>query len=295
MLIPLYNSIVLLGRHSGTAGGEAGERGPSARSRSEGRRGLRSEPGSGSWVCVYVCVCARVFTSQRVYARTHSQRSNTITNARAHAITPAHSHPHARVCALNDNIQAASASEAEAKKAAERKQAAEREERELAAALQESLESDNQGSFGTWAPLSPTGRGTSWSVAQEQASMSQLPPGWERRVTPTGEPYYVNHIDKTTSWDPPGPTPMDAPPSLTTLAEGGGGVGGDVGGSGGTSAAAEAARKRIEEEAAQAEAQVHTYTHTRARTRAYAQTRTHKVQDQEKRNMHSHERARTCV
>ncbi len=30
-----------------------------------------------------------------------------------------------------------------------------------------------------------------------------LPPGWERRVTPEGRPYYVNHNTHATQWDPP--------------------------------------------------------------------------------------------
>ena len=32
---------------------------------------------------------------------------------------------------------------------------------------------------------------------------SPLPPGWEQAVTPEGEIYYINHIDKCTSWYDP--------------------------------------------------------------------------------------------
>ena len=39
--------------------------------------------------------------------------------------------------------------------------------------------------------------------------MSILPTGWERVITPdglnAGRPYYVNHNDGTTHWDPPDP------------------------------------------------------------------------------------------
>eukprot|EP00752_Nemacystus_decipiens_P010779 g9588.t1 len=31
-----------------------------------------------------------------------------------------------------------------------------------------------------------------------------LPYGWSKAVTPDGDVYYENHIDQTTSWDPPG-------------------------------------------------------------------------------------------
>lgn len=32
-----------------------------------------------------------------------------------------------------------------------------------------------------------------------------LPPGWERKLTPEGRPYYVDHNTRTTSWQPPEP------------------------------------------------------------------------------------------
>ncbi|CAN0401598.1 unnamed protein product, partial [Ascophyllum nodosum] len=28
-----------------------------------------------------------------------------------------------------------------------------------------------------------------------------LPPGWDKKTTPTGEVYYVNHQTKETTWD----------------------------------------------------------------------------------------------
>jgi hypothetical protein len=31
----------------------------------------------------------------------------------------------------------------------------------------------------------------------------ELPAGWELALTPEGEPYYVNHILKKTTWDLP--------------------------------------------------------------------------------------------
>ena len=37
-----------------------------------------------------------------------------------------------------------------------------------------------------------------------------LPPGWEAAVDSTGRPYFINHIDKTTSWVPP-PMPQGPP------------------------------------------------------------------------------------
>src|SRR6218665_14228 len=33
--------------------------------------------------------------------------------------------------------------------------------------------------------------------------LGPLPPGWERGITPDGELYFINHIDKTTSWYDP--------------------------------------------------------------------------------------------
>ena len=30
-----------------------------------------------------------------------------------------------------------------------------------------------------------------------------LPPGWEMRYADDGKPYYLNHITKTTQWNPP--------------------------------------------------------------------------------------------
>lgn len=33
--------------------------------------------------------------------------------------------------------------------------------------------------------------------------LNPLPDGWELRATADGRPYYVNHITKTTTWEPP--------------------------------------------------------------------------------------------
>ena len=50
-------------------------------------------------------------------------------------------------------------------------------------------------------------------------SAGGLPPGWEERVDPgSGRPFYIDHVNKTTSWEHPGA--LSAPPS------GGGGGGG---------------------------------------------------------------------
>lgn len=65
-----------------------------------------------------------------------------------------------------------------------------------------------------------------------------LPPGWERKVTPEGVAYYVDHNTRTTSWHPPElPGYHDAPPvqdggfSLRPMPVQGGGavVGGGLG------------------------------------------------------------------
>ena len=52
---------------------------------------------------------------------------------------------------------------------------------------------------------------------------SDLPPGWERKVTPEGQPYFVNHNDCTTHWEAPAPSlypapnPAPAPPPQVPL------------------------------------------------------------------------------
>jgi len=38
---------------------------------------------------------------------------------------------------------------------------------------------------------------------QQQQNMGPLPPGWEQAVTPEGETYFLNHIEKRTSWFDP--------------------------------------------------------------------------------------------
>ena len=50
---------------------------------------------------------------------------------------------------------------------------------------------------------------------------SDLPPGWERKVTPEGQPYFVNHNDCTTHWEAPAASLYPAPhpaPSLQSQA-----------------------------------------------------------------------------
>jgi hypothetical protein len=58
--------------------------------------------------------------------------------------------------------------------------------------------------------------------------MPPLPEGWESAVDATGRTYYINHIDKSTSWvPPPMPNNYGPPPGF-----GGphGGYGGGYGG-----------------------------------------------------------------
>jgi len=40
-------------------------------------------------------------------------------------------------------------------------------------------------------------------VQPSSLSLGPLPPGWEQGVTPEGDIYYINHIEKTTSWFDP--------------------------------------------------------------------------------------------
>jgi len=41
------------------------------------------------------------------------------------------------------------------------------------------------------------------SLSQPHSVVGSLPPGWEQGVTPEGDVYYINHIDRTTSWFDP--------------------------------------------------------------------------------------------
>lgn len=41
-------------------------------------------------------------------------------------------------------------------------------------------------------------------------NLGPLPDGWEERLTPTGEAYFVNHLDKTTQWQDPRAVRFDA-------------------------------------------------------------------------------------
>eukprot|EP00091_Calanus_sinicus_P017715 TRINITY_DN3834_c0_g1_i5.p1 TRINITY_DN3834_c0_g1~~TRINITY_DN3834_c0_g1_i5.p1 ORF type:complete len:440 (+),score=85.11 TRINITY_DN3834_c0_g1_i5:256-1575(+) len=42
----------------------------------------------------------------------------------------------------------------------------------------------------------------SYDVGGEE-NLGQLPPGWEKAATPTGQIYFMNHITKTTQWEDP--------------------------------------------------------------------------------------------
>ncbi|RWS31308.1 Yorkie-like protein [Leptotrombidium deliense] len=47
-------------------------------------------------------------------------------------------------------------------------------------------------------------------------TIGPLPEGWEQRFTPDGEPYFINHIDRTTTWfDPRIPVHLQKHPTLT--------------------------------------------------------------------------------
>lgn len=49
-----------------------------------------------------------------------------------------------------------------------------------------------------------TGESRSSGMAQSMASLaSQLPPGWEMRITPNGRTYYANHRTRRTQWERP--------------------------------------------------------------------------------------------
>ena len=41
------------------------------------------------------------------------------------------------------------------------------------------------------------------AVPPSSHNLGPLPPGWEQGVTPEGDIYYINHIEKTTSWFDP--------------------------------------------------------------------------------------------
>ncbi|CAM9261639.1 unnamed protein product [Pylaiella littoralis] len=88
------------------------------------------------------------------------------------------------------------------------------------------------------------GAGGGDGVAAGAGGEAPLPRGWSTVTTPTGETYYLNHVDKTTSWDRPAPAvsfQADAPLPVATAVEeattvslspayGGGGGGGGGGG-----------------------------------------------------------------
>jgi hypothetical protein len=41
----------------------------------------------------------------------------------------------------------------------------------------------------------------------------QLPAGWEKKITPDGQIYYVDHNTQSTHWDPPAAAAAPAQPS----------------------------------------------------------------------------------
>lgn len=68
--------------------------------------------------------------------------------------------------------------------------------------------------------LSPAQSHTSSPSGSIHNLSSQLPPGWEQGITPDGEIYFINHLERTTSWfDPripkhlqrPGPMKIGSP------------------------------------------------------------------------------------
>ncbi|OUC49259.1 WW domain protein [Trichinella nativa] len=46
-----------------------------------------------------------------------------------------------------------------------------------------------------------------------------LPAGWERAFTETGQPYFINHIDKTTTWEDPRKRPLKQSVVVNRLAD----------------------------------------------------------------------------
>ncbi|CAN0139370.1 unnamed protein product, partial [Ectocarpus sp. 4 AP-2014] len=48
-------------------------------------------------------------------------------------------------------------------------------------------------------------------VPKAEAQEAALPPGWEKLYTEEGVPFWTNHNERTTSWDPPVPAPAPAP------------------------------------------------------------------------------------
>eukprot|EP00752_Nemacystus_decipiens_P003934 g3602.t1 len=59
-------------------------------------------------------------------------------------------------------------------------------------------------------PIGRVARGTPISTAREavpeaEAQEAPLPPGWEKLYTEDGVPFWTNHNERTTSWDPPSP------------------------------------------------------------------------------------------
>jgi len=50
---------------------------------------------------------------------------------------------------------------------------------------------------------------------QPIANLGPLPEGWEQKSTPEGDVYFINHIDKTTTWlDPRVPAHLQKPPTM---------------------------------------------------------------------------------
>jgi hypothetical protein len=46
-------------------------------------------------------------------------------------------------------------------------------------------------------------KSTSWAPPGREGNNTLLPDGWEKRMTPTGRVYYVDHNSKSTSWTAP--------------------------------------------------------------------------------------------
>ncbi|GBL54055.1 hypothetical protein AVEN_212352-1, partial [Araneus ventricosus] len=69
----------------------------------------------------------------------------------------------------------------------------------------------------TW--VDPRKKLTAGSMATSvnMQSLGPLPKGWEQATTLEGEVYFINHIERTTSWlDPRIPAHLQNPPTVAT-------------------------------------------------------------------------------
>ncbi|CAM9351287.1 unnamed protein product [Scytosiphon promiscuus] len=64
------------------------------------------------------------------------------------------------------------------------------------------------GRMAAGAPVASSTRGTDLPLAEGEEA--PLPPGWEKLFTEDGVPFWTNHNERTTSWDPPTPLPAAA-------------------------------------------------------------------------------------